>query len=524
MNVHAPLVTPSPFVATRLRLQRLRHLSLADAATAATFSVIVSLALRPVADPDSLWHLATGRWIWKHHQVPKADPFSWTAPGRSWVAHEWLTEAIWYPVHKVFGWSGLAVLTGAVIVAALVTVWRTARSVGGTAMITNDLVLLAALASLHTWGVRPQMLTFALMALVASWTIRAWSSPADTMARRRLWLLPAIMVPWANAHGGYIFGIALLGMFAAGITFDHLAASWSPRYREYRHDAVGSTDARLVRTSWYVLVATTAATLLNPHGLRGLIYPFTYLGDNASTRYVAEWAAPDFAKAQFWPFAAFLVLAVFALVRLRRRLPMFAVVQMVAFGFFGVQSVRNITQFVATALPWVALSLKRNPNAKRSARRASRQAPANAHIVHLVIASAAVLVLGGRGLAQARPATIAAEHAREFPTEAVEWLRDHPKPKLLNQYDWGGYLTWHLPLVPVAVDGRPDMYGDAFMDRHVSMWRAEDGWQQRLEADGYQRVFGAPTQPIVKALRSTAGWKVVYEDPQAVVIDRADSE
>ena len=72
----------------------------------------------------------------------------------------------------------------------------------------------------------------------------------------------------------------------------------------------------------------------------------------------------------------------------------------------------------------------------------------------------------------------------------------------------------------MAVDGRPDMYGDTFMDRHISIWQIHKGWQRRLEEDGYERVMGAPTAPVVSRLRLRPGWRVSYEDSQAVVLDR----
>ena len=522
MNVHAPVVTSRSFSATR---SRLRTLSLADAASAATFSVVVSLALRPVADPDSFWHLATGRWIWRNRTIPTTDPFSWTAPGRSWVAHEWLTEAIWYPVHRLSGWTGLVLLSALVILLALICVWRTARVLGGSPIAASGLVLLASLASLHTWGVRPQMITFALMATVTLWTVKAWTIRLDEApeqarkARRRLWWVPAMMVPWANAHGGYIFGIALLGSFATGITVEHVLSQRFDRYRLQRACANGATDYALLRTSWLVLLATTAATLINPHGIGGLIYPFTYLGDNASTRYVAEWFAPDFSNPQFWPFAGFLLLGALTLVRLRHRLPLFAFFQLSAFAFLAVQSVRNITQFVATAVPWIALALRRNPRPVASDQ--GKPLPSGAQIVHLLVSVGAIVSLAGLALPQAGAQRIERSHQAIFPTEAVAWMQNNPSPKVLNQYDWGGYLTWHAEDIPVAVDGRPDMYGDAFMDRHISIWHARKGWKDRLDADGYNRVFGAPTQPIVKKLRATPGWKVVFEDDLAVVFDRA---
>jgi hypothetical protein len=38
-----------------------------------------------LSDPDTYWHLATGRWIVEHAAVPKTDPFSHSMPGAPWT-------------------------------------------------------------------------------------------------------------------------------------------------------------------------------------------------------------------------------------------------------------------------------------------------------------------------------------------------------------------------------------------------------------------------------------------------------
>jgi hypothetical protein len=494
---------------------RLATLSLAQASTIATFALLAMLTVRPTADPDKFWHLATGRWIWKNHRIPKADPFSWTKPGRSWVAHEWLTEAIWFRIFQIAGWAGLAVLTSFIILSALRFTHRTITAVGGSTLAANILVLLAAAASLTTWGLRPQMLSFALVALVSFWTVSAWKSFGDATTRRRLWFIVPMMLFWANAHGAYVFGIAVLGSFATGLTGDFLLGRWLPFYRRNRPDPVSYANVGLIKTAWQVTIASIAITLINPHGVAGLIYPFTYLGDNASTRYVREWFAPEFSNPQYWPFALLLALSVFAFFRIWTRIPLFAVIQIFALAVLGVQSIRNITPFSVVALPWIGLALRRR------APRQAKTVPSNAAAIHAFVALGTVLAAVVIGAPSVASSAIERNDSATFPRKAVEWMRANPRTRILNQYDWGGYLTWFAPETPVAVDGRPDMYGDAFMDRHVSHWFTGSNWKQTFEADGYERVFGSPEEPIVAALRTTPGWTVRYEDRQAVVLDRA---
>src|SRR5262252_7356465 len=46
-----------------------------------------------IADPDAWIHLATGRWMLQHHQLPIPDPFAWTTYlGQPVYANEYFTR------------------------------------------------------------------------------------------------------------------------------------------------------------------------------------------------------------------------------------------------------------------------------------------------------------------------------------------------------------------------------------------------------------------------------------------------
>ncbi|MEW6094234.1 MAG: hypothetical protein AB1531_09745, partial [Chloroflexota bacterium] len=60
------------------------------------FLGLFAMTLRPVADPDFWWHLRTGQLIAETGAIPRADPFSFTNFGKTWIAHEWLSELIFY--------------------------------------------------------------------------------------------------------------------------------------------------------------------------------------------------------------------------------------------------------------------------------------------------------------------------------------------------------------------------------------------------------------------------------------------
>lgn len=499
-------------------LARVRTFSAADAATALTFSSIAGVATTKISDPDVFWHLATGRWIWRWRQIPKVDPFSWTAPGRKWIAHEWLTEAIWHPIYVAFGWAGLILASTLTILLSFAVVHRTAHRLGASQGTATFAVALGAGSTVHTWGTRPQMFSLLFTAIYLSMAARS-----ELSTRRFVMTTSVLMLLWANMHGGYMFGIAVLGALAVGTILDELYRGPQPRTRWKRLHKSSRVQKYSIATILAILVSA-----INPNGIHGLIYPFTYLGDNASTRYIVEWFAPSFSDPQYWPFGLGLALLAFVLVHSRKIFPTSTYLICIPLAALGVQSVRNIGQFAIVSAPWIAVGLttlfaRRKAEAVASTASVPTAADQKAKaVIHTVAAGASVIAWSILAAANLGTAANEAAIAKEYPVAAAKALTTAPGGQLFNQYGWGGYLTLRTPQYKVFVDGRPDMYGDAFMDRYMDTWRMKQGWQQRLEEDGVDQVLVEPSSALGEALAKDPKWKIHYQDDLAVLYILAD--
>jgi hypothetical protein len=577
----------------------------ADVATGAVFSAIGLLAFRPAIDPDVFWHLATGKWIWQNHAIPKADPFSWTTPGRAWIAHEWLTEAIWRVLYRVGGWGALVAFSGVILMATFALVRATARSLGARPTASTAFTALSALAGLHTWNVRPQMISLAFSALFGYWfaktlstspsatrspstalsTASSTTSPMASLAmatsQKQLWLIPVIMLAWVNLHGGWVFGMALLGAFAVATLLESILSGAGDdgllaRFFGERRPVPKS----LTKATVGIFLCSLIVCFANPNLLKGVVYPFSYLGDNASTRYVNEWFAPSIAKVQYWPF--FVLLALFAVIAVTglQKLPLYVYAIGIPFSFLAVQSARNVSQFAVFVAPHLAVAAtnwRRAAKAKAKAKGASTGSisslrsgstsstsslPATPSAPTAPEALAVVDTAGTQGTRVSDDTPIVLTHskvtkqtanpsaiskinlvaiialtvasaafafgsftkranltaqAKIYPVGAVKMLLSNPGKRLLNDYDWGGYLTHVAPQIPVSIDGRPDMYGDDFTDSYVAMWRGNKGWQARLSALDADRVLAKPKSAIATNLRKSSEWKILFEDSIAVL-------
>ncbi len=504
---------PVPSAPRGKRKKRGAALPVRPLSAAITFGAIGSMAITTARDPDVFWHLRTGQWIWDHHAVPKADPFSWTAPGRKWIAHEWLTEAIYASLHSAFGWVGIAALSALIITIGWMFVRATCLRLGAGPVAASAATLLAAIASLHTWGTRPQMISLMFVAVTA-WLLA--DAVTDRTSRRPVLAIPMMLV-WANLHGGYIFGIAMLWAFSAAVGGEYLLRRVTGASKLVAWRKTDGPSARMATQTVLVTLAATAVTLINPNGVEGFTYPFSYLGSNASTRYVIEWFAPDFAKAQYWPFALIAALFALTIVKRVRVLPTHLLTIGLPFAVLAFQSVRNITQFVIVAAPAVAMIFTKASTATRPANPDDRKVTA---IVGTMI-GAAVLVLSASTLTGSANATV---QAKEFPVAATKELAKLAQAgdiRMFNQYDWGGYIMLAAPQLKVFVDGRPDMYGDEFVDRYMSTWWTKSEWKQRLADDGVNTVIANPKAQMIRELAKDAAWTRVYADPVAVIFQHS---
>ena len=92
----------------------------------------------------------------------------------------------------------------------------------------------------------------------------------------------------------------------------------------------------------------------------------------------------------------------------------------------------------------------------------------------------------------------------------------------MNHYNWGGYFIWKLyPQYRVFMDGRADVYGDAFMTDFSDCYYLTDDWRKSLQTWGIRTVVLPPDAPLITALRSSPEWKQIYADSQAVILTRS---
>jgi hypothetical protein len=92
---------------------------------------------------------------------------------------------------------------------------------------------------------------------------------------------------------------------------------------------------------------------------------------------------------------------------------------------------------------------------------------------------------------------------------------------LYNHFDWGGYLIWRLPQLPVSIDGRTNLHGDDRLQRAFDTWNGLRSWHDDPELSAAAMVIADSNCPLASLLRLDPRFRVFHEDDVGVVFVRA---
>jgi len=479
----------------------MRRLTIERTATIVLFLLLFALATRTPVDTDIWWHLRSGEHTLAHGMI-HTDPFSWTKAGEPWVNHSWGSQVLLYAVWSLGGNAGLALFTALLATAGMAVLFRISA---GNAYLRGVAVVLGAAAAAVFWSPRPQMLSFFFSAVIIFLLYTYKRRGID-----RLWLIPPVMALWGNLHAGFSIGFIFLLGGIAGETLGRLFGG--------EHALPWSGIRKLV----LVTLVSALALLLNPYGLEILAVPFQTVSIGALQDYIQEWSSPDFHQRQTWPFVALMIALYGAAGASGRRLDWTDFLLTSGTAFMALLAGRNIAVFAVVATPvltyYLDASLEERGWTVHTMRFVSPlQVRINVAIIALVAIGAAAKIA-----VALNPSLIAEAQAAVLPVEAARSLEGQSGP-MFNSYNWGGYLMFSLPQLPVYVDGRTDLYGDAFLTEYLKTATAGDGWRARLAEQGVRLVIVEAASGLGRALRDEPGWSLLYQDDLAVVFVREEA-
>ena len=298
------------------------------------------LSHRPLWHTDLWGHLAYGRLIVTNRAMPRTEPLMPLSRGMPFVDLSWLSQVGGYAAFQWEGIPAIQFLYAASITACL------ALLASCTARQTRFIwpALLAAVAC--TWLewqqfliVRPQLAGLVCFVLLFAYLTR------KRLGGERWIVVPILLAIWANLHGSFVVGLAMLAAFAAGRGADVVrrTAKWQAACRDGKF-----------RTLSILILAAGLAVLLNPNGWT-IFRDVWETATNPNLADLVEWRPLDIQMRQ-GQAAAVVALGLIVLYRLTpRRVATSEFLLLIGLGTAALRSSRMIVWWAPVASYFLAI-------------------------------------------------------------------------------------------------------------------------------------------------------------------------
>lgn len=389
------------------------------------------LAIYPLSDFDTFWHLANGRTMAQTHSIVNEEVFSYTANGTHFSNHAWLAQLIFYGVVAVTGLIGLTLFKGLLVFASMAFTYGTLRLYRTDILTAALCCIWATYASIYLLVERPNL--FSLLLIAAVFHIFEGVRLGRYASRVR-WLLPPIFLLWDVLHGS-LYGIILLVAYTVGYLGSEawrLHWSWADLSRQ------ASLRSHLAVTGVVLLTVT-----FNPYGFVKYGFFTAFWGDNLMVSLAGEFLPTPLLPA-FIPFWITLGVAALALLPAARHRDLLGFVTLLPFAYLAVRYSRATAVFMLLAMPVIAAQCV--PLVTTILRQRGWQK--RVHYLGLAVLVAVTLYSVDYKF-------LAPQHVNSFgwgvnpdfqPAAALKFIEaNHIDGNLFNSGELGGYLAYAAP-------------------------------------------------------------------------------
>jgi hypothetical protein len=262
------------------------------------------------------------------------------------------------------------------------------------------------------------------------------------------------------------------------------------------------------RWMWLCLAGCWLAALVNPYGWNLYRVVFQYATQSAPMQYVQDVQSLPFRSPSNW-LALFLIGGGIFVLGCARRNNILLLAALGCACYCGFHSQRDICFPVTLAI--VALAAGMQP------------ARARRHCVYgiAIPLSFAIVFLFLAFDSRSNSAALGKSVDERFPGQASSFIESHLlEGPLFNSYDWGGYLIWRLPSLPVSIDGRSNLYAESFVEA-VRTTEGMSDWSQNPDLKRARTIILEHDGALASILRVDPRFRLIYQDRLASVFQHA---
>jgi hypothetical protein len=469
--------------------------------------LFIWLGIETIHPSDFWWHLRTGQVIVQTGRVPTVDLFTFTRAGQPWTNQAWLTQVVFYLLYGVGGLPLILLFFRGSIVAGYALVEAACLQDGRTGARSAALATVCAmlLGNLN-WGVRPQAVSFLCFGILV-YVLERYR----VRGGRIVWALPVLFAVWANLHGGFVFGLALLAIYAL---------AWIARDL-----VVGRSVSEGGRRILLVLGLSLAALALNPAGPLGMaryVLGFT----QSQTTMVRNLEFLPLSLRERDGLVFFVLMALFIVLVIVRRVsfPHYLVAALAVFGFLSLYTRRVLPWFGMMAAPAFALTFAFPRSGRKVAAHPSRLRQAlNTLCLGVILVAILASLPWVRPLLPRFREGFSYLDTRWTPVAAGQELcAMGSTTRAFSDIAYASYLTWTCPTMPVFMDARFELYPTEMWTDYLLVTNGQYGWEDVLRKYGIGAILADKEDQriLIQAAHASSAWVTEYEDSHAALLVR----
>ena len=415
-----------------------------------------ALTMAPnTTDPDLWGHVQFGRDVLKSQQIPATTSYSYTAEGFRWINHENLSELIMAWTVDHVGPGGLIV--GKLLLSLLVigTVLAVNLRQGTGVIVASIMTLLVAANLSYHWSFRPQVSSFVaytFLLLILQKAFADWQhhwhwpfptlwfhgsgldaesyqkpSPAEPNFQLRwCWCLAPVMIFWANAHGGFVAGMAILFCY---LSCRGLEVCFRLGHYGY------------LRACQLVLLGLglCSLTLLNPYGYQLHSWLIESLGQPRPE--ISDWSNRELFTLVGMKLWGLVAIAVFALSLTKRSRDATHFILLALTLWQSISHFRHVPFFAIACGLWLGPHLQ-SAMERLSSQQTTTSLSAWGQMAVRVALLIAMITIGFRLMPRLQQIEV---KRSEYPVDAIQFMRENQlHGRLVVTYDWAQYAIGAL--------------------------------------------------------------------------------
>jgi len=479
-------------------------------------------------DLDFGWHLRVGKEILENHEVPHLENYLYPLSGKRWVDHEWLSNLGIYFIYKHFGYFILNIIFTFFPLLSILILLLISKNFflkkNQSLIISPFLLTLGIMSMAPHLGIRVQEITLLFLSILIL-IILDYNQQKN---RKKLFILIPLFLLWANLHGGFLIGFAILGyyIFYKIILF------------------ILKKEKNIKEIFFLILIFTLSllSTFLTPYGIELYSFFLTY-SDTYYMTHISEWL-PSFSYPFIYPqlfynalYTTILIL-IFKERKKNKNYNYWYLSLSIVFFILAFKSRRHFPLFFIISFPLILDFITQDFIINEKWKKFFQK---NILINTFLISTISLVILYFIfSIRIINNPFNDYEFCQSAPCTAIQFMKDNEELKdlnLFNNYNWGGYLDWTWPEKKIFTDGRlpiVELNGHSFLEEYNSFFIEEKGGEKlknykikmtllsktkTMHFNWFEKIFLGlkeddfdQTNYLDEFLQKSSKWNLIYED------------